>query len=191
MARKGNGQRRRWLKRQREWLYLEHFLAVQQWQPQRILEGQDDGHEPDFTLWLQGQVIGVELTTLPRLRDQMGNHQLRSRRLYWWLMRQLGWPFAGSRRPPAMPARAGAGSEITQTDIDAVLHKKKPRISHYRDRRPLDQLWLLIHTDAKQPEGPLTVQAAPLQHDSTFDQVWLSRYPLRQLVLVQGLHPAG
>ncbi len=85
MARKGNGQRRRWLKRQREWLYLEHFLAVQQWQPKRILEGQDDGHEPDFTLWLQGQVIGVELTTLPRLRDQMGNHQLRSRRLYWWL----------------------------------------------------------------------------------------------------------
>lgn len=58
-------------------------LAVQQWQPKRILEGQDDGHEPDFTLWLQGQVIGVELTTLPRLRDQMGNHQPRSRRLYW------------------------------------------------------------------------------------------------------------
>lgn len=187
---KGTGQRRRWLKRQREWLYLEHFLAVRQLQPQHIIEGQDDGHEPDFTLRLQGQWIGVELTTLPRLRDRIGSHQLRLRRGYWALMRHLGWPFAGTR-----PQRTLSGqmvdSVIDQQDIDAVMQKKQHRLPHYHERRPLDQVWLLIHTDALQPRGLLQVGEAALQHRSGFDAVWLSRYPLRQLEVIHSRLPHG
>ena len=181
MATKGNGVRRRWVKRQREWLYLEHFLAVQALRPSRIIEGQDDGHEPDFTLLINGRWIGIELTTLPRLRDQIGEHQLRMRRLYWWLMRQLGWPLAGARATTEVVNGAQA-LPIGQADIDAVMQKKHHRVPHYRQRRHLDELWLLIHTDAMQADGLLAVGATPLHHGSAFDRVWLSRYPLRTLI---------
>lgn len=63
-------------KRQREWVYLSHYLMISGLNPLHIISGQDDGREPDFTLIFYQQrrlyYVGIELTTLPRLREQMG-----------------------------------------------------------------------------------------------------------------------
>lgn len=76
------------LKRQREWVYLAHFLALAQLHPLKTISGQDDGQEPDFTCVFAKQSggeyhIGIELTTLPRLRDRLGNDNLMLKRWYW------------------------------------------------------------------------------------------------------------
>ncbi|WP_227430960.1 hypothetical protein [Psychrobacter sp. I-STPA6b] len=80
-------------KRQREWVYLCHYLAITGLDPVHIISGEDDGHEPDFTLifWQNEQLryIGIELTTLPRLRDQMGEVGLIAKRWYWQSLRVL------------------------------------------------------------------------------------------------------
>jgi hypothetical protein len=177
MVAKGHGARRRLQKRQRERIYLEHFLAVRQLHCQQLIDGQDDGHEPDFSALIDGKWVGIELTTLPRLRDRVGNHWLVPRRMYWRLMRALGWPFAGRRALDL--ALLPISSEIEQADIDAVMQKKADKISHYYERRPLDQLWLLIHTDLVQSDGYLKPASQPLYHQSDFDQVRMSVYPAR------------
>jgi hypothetical protein len=183
VAGKGNGHLRRRQKRQRERIYLEHFLAVRQLQATQLIEGRDDGHEPDFSALIGGCWVGIELTTLPRLRDRLGNQWLRARRMYWQSMRLLGWPFSGARRlrRTALPV----SSWITQDDIDAVMAKKADKVSHYQERRPLDQVWLLIHTDRIQDDGLLGLPEQPLQHQSPFDQVWVSVYPTRRVLDVQ------
>lgn len=183
---KGRGQRRIWLKRQRERIYLAHFLATIALHAEQIIEGQDDGQEPDFTVRIDGQWIGIELTTLPRLREGLGDHWLIARHWYWRLIRLLGRPFAGSRRPQSshLPIR----SVVSQADIHAVMDKKMLKINGYKRRRCLDQLWLLIHTDRLQPDGLLGFPTDALQHQSEFTQVWLSFYPTRRVVNV--LHVA-
>jgi hypothetical protein len=177
MAAKGQGVRRRLQKRQRERIYLEHFLAVRQLHYQQLIDGQDDGHEPDFTARIDGKWVGIELTTLPRLRDRVGNHWLIPRRLYWRMVRALGWPFAGRRTLDL--SLLPVSSQIQQADIDAVMQKKADKVSHYYDKRPLDQVWLLIHTDLLQNDGYLKPATTPLLHHSDFDQVWMSLYPAR------------
>jgi hypothetical protein len=177
MVAKGNGARRRQQKRQRERIYLEHFLTVCQLDYQHLINGRDDGHEPDFTVKIDEKWIGIELTTLPRLRDRVGNHWLIPRQMYWRAMRELGWPFAGRRRldVSVLPEN----SLITQSDIDAVMVKKADKVVRYQERRPLDQVWLLIHTDFIQESGYLMPATQVLCHQSDFDQVWLSLYPMR------------
>lgn len=183
MVAKGNGARRRLQKRQRERIYLEHFLTVRQLHCQQLIDGQDDGHEPDFTARIDEQWVGIELTTLPRLRDRVGNHWLVARRLYWRAMRALGWPFAGRRGLDLW--HLPISSQIEQTDIDAVMQKKADKISRYAERRPLDQIWLLIHTDLVQEQGYLKPATEPLYHQSDFDQVWISLYPARWVEPIQ------
>jgi hypothetical protein len=183
VAGKGNGLLRMRQKRQRERIYLEHFFAVRQLHATQLIEGRDDGQEPDFSVCLDGVWIGIELTTLPRLRDRLGNQALLSRRLYWQAMRWLGWPFSGARRV----RRSGllVQSTVLQSDIDAVMSKKADKVLHYQHRRPLDQVWLLIHTDRVQADGLLGLPDMALLHASAFDQVWLSVYPTRRVMQVQ------
>lgn len=189
MVGKGNGVMRMRQKRQRERIYLEHFLAVRQLHATELIEGRDDGKEPDFSVCIDDVWIGIELTTLPRLRDRLGNDWLMARRLYWQAMRVLGWPFSGARRlgQSALPVE----SYVVQHDIDAVMAKKADKVPHYHDRRPLDQIWLLIHTDRMQKDGLLGVPEQALQHPSNFDQVWLSFYPTRRVVHVQRARAAA
>ena len=81
------------LKRQREWVYLGHFLAMLHLHPAKTISGTDDGNEPDFTCIFycdKGEyAIGIELTTLPRLRDRLGNDNLMLKRWYWQSLLQL------------------------------------------------------------------------------------------------------
>nr|WP_313060166.1 hypothetical protein [Moraxella sp. CTOTU49097] len=81
------------LKRQREWVYLAHFLAMLHLHPAKTISGRDDGNEPDFTCIFycdKGEYkIGIELTTLPRLRDTLGNDNLMLKRWYWQSLLQL------------------------------------------------------------------------------------------------------
>lgn len=86
---KGGGARRERLKRAREWVYLTHFLAATGVRPDSIISGKDDGKEPDFTCIIGGRLVGIELTTLPRLRDNMGDKHLWLKRLYWRLRSRL------------------------------------------------------------------------------------------------------
>lgn len=86
---KKHRSRRIRLKRLRERVYLSHFLAVNGIQPEHIICGEDDGKEPDFTLIIDNQYIGIELTTLPRLRDRMGNKHLLLKRWYWKVRAKL------------------------------------------------------------------------------------------------------
>lgn len=183
MAGKGQGRFRRLQKRRRERIYLEHFLTVRQLHVEQLIDGQDDGHEPDFSAKIDGKWIGIELTTLPRLRDRVGNHALLTRRWYWQMMRHLGWPFAGER--PVLAPPHAALLWVSQEDIHAVMQKKADKVKQYQDRRPLDQVWLLIHTDHIQAHGRLMLPKHTLWHHSSFDQVWLSCYPTRHVVAVQ------
>lgn len=81
------------LKRQREWVYLGHFLAMLHLHPAKTISGTDDGNEPDFTCIFycdKGEyAIGIELTTLPRLRDRLGNDNLMLKRWYWQSLLQV------------------------------------------------------------------------------------------------------
>lgn len=85
------------LKRLREWVYLTHFLAMGKLHPTKTISGTDDGQEPDFTcVFLKNgkpYTVGIELTTLPRLRDRLGNHSLMARRWYWQTLLQVNTHF--------------------------------------------------------------------------------------------------
>lgn len=212
-------------KRQREWVYLSHYLMISGLNPLHIISGQDDGREPDFTLIFYQQrrlyYVGIELTTLPRLREQMGDTALIAKRWYW-----QGWRVGAKQRQEQkkqqvqgnsqikaqtrnkrfhMPVkvlnrpnyslskalRQPPHSRITQLDIEAAMQKKAHKVSAYHKRRPLDELWLLIHTDQYQcqyetnwlllPPNPTT----PLTHSSDFDQVHITRYPSHSLLEVK------
>lgn len=192
----GTGLLRRRLKRARERVYLEHFLACRGLVYRQLIEGMDDGREPDFSCLIEGKWIGIELTTLPRLRDRVGNHQLLWKRWYWRTIALTGLqPAPWVQRLERSVSFNGRSAEdwevmenipvpISQQDIDAVLSKKKRRYPAYLERRPLDELWLLIHTDQQQPEGVLVVETRALHHGSKFQQVWLSRYPSRELIRI-------
>ena len=204
------------IKRQREWIYLTHYLAIQGLNPIHIISGEDDGREPDFTLIFYDEglyYVGVELTTLPRLRDQMGENGLIGKRWYWQSLQAMakkradssdnpqdGSPYSRFRLPVKtlyMPADDFAKRQaniqqnpqrrkdvlpITQTDVDAVLSKKSHKASAYHTRRPLDELWLLVHTDKYQPNGILQSSEQRLTHDSDFDQIHITRYPSHKVV---------
>lgn len=242
-------------KRQREWVYLCHYLAITGLDPIHIISGKDDGHEPDFTLVfeapfpaegtiddtpsqdspinkkatkpatkkvtdtpaqigssslepdvqpsaIQLYYVGVELTTLPRLRDQMGEKALIPKLWYWRSLHEMARlrgqvsfkPYRYERfyLPMAtlyMPekqfnARPTLPSPVTQADIDAVLAKKAHKASAYRERRQLHALLLLIHTDKYQPESILVAEDA-LTHNSGFDQIVVTRYPSHKLMHVR------
>ena len=230
------------LKRQREWVYLTHFLASLQLLPQKTISVSDDGKEADFTCIFatnvdgkQGSyVVGIELTTLPRLRDRLGNDHLMLKRWYWQTQLQMvsgftptqlhlkngnylseqkinqhiavlpepsklsNWLRAGQDiglalgkkwLPSAyvsditMAENLPVDSVIDQQDIDAVMIKKASKADNYRQRRKLDELWLLIHTNEQQENGILALESEKsLYYDSNFDRVFLTRYPNQQLM---------
>ena len=89
------------LKRQREWVYLVHFLAMLHLHPAKTISGTDDGNEPDFTCIFycdKGEyAIGIELTTLPRLRDRLGNDNLMLKRWYWQSLLQVSTKLTPTR----------------------------------------------------------------------------------------------
>ena len=68
------------LKRQREWVYLAHFLAMLHLHPAKTCSGTDDGNEPDFPCICYSDkgdyAIGIQLTSLPRLRGRLCNDPL-------------------------------------------------------------------------------------------------------------------
>lgn len=255
------------LKRQREWVYLAHFLALLQLHPRKTISGTDDGREPDFTCVFDldnqtqgnglGYHIGIELTTLPRLRDRLGNENLLLKRWYWQSLLQVNTrftpvkltqrPLAAKQGTDACPvnsmgnpmvwqhfhshnvitlpiaqseqggrtrtgrapklwylthqlpqrvakrlnlpnafladtndgrAQLPIDSIIAQGDIDAVMEKKAHKVAAYHQRRHLDEVWLLIHTNEQQENGVLEVDLATvLTHQSEFDRVFLTRYP--------------
>lgn len=240
------------LKRQREWVYLTHFLALRQLHPIKTISGSDDGQEPDFTCVFQHKTrktpyyIGIELTTLPRLRDRLGNENLMLKRWYWQSRLQVctGFmpsvvdsdtalqasnDFKGTSHQPCPATKAShwyhhlqsinfaarhtvghrlqqgiaktmrwlpsaffedmtdedlpIDSLITQADIDAVMQKKAHKIAAYQQKRPLDEVWLLVHTNASQENGVLAVDTAQtLLHHSDFDQVFVTLYPSHQVL---------
>lgn len=60
------------------------------------------------------------------------------------------------------------------------MGKKAHKAAGYHRRRPLDALWLLVHTDGKQPDMEMVLPfetSKPLHHDSQFDEVWITVYP--------------
>lgn len=263
------------LKRQREWVYLAHFLALLQLHPRKTISGSDDGREPDFTCVFDvdnrsqdselGYQIGIELTTLPRLRDRLGNENLLLKRWYWQSLLQVSTRFTPvtlSHRPSAavpntnaqqfgamdnpmvwqhfqshnvitlpiaqnaqdqengrkrnglssklwylthqLPKRVAKrmnmpsafladtndgftqlpiDSVIVQADIDAVMLKKAHKVAAYHQRRRLDEVWLLIHTNEQQENGVLEIDLnTELTHHSDFDRVFLTRYPNASVV---------
>ncbi|WP_296404111.1 hypothetical protein [Psychrobacter sp.] len=208
------------VKRQKEWVYLSHFLAIQGLQPVHIISGKDDGNEPDFTLvfWEDNQLvyIGIELTTLPRLRSQMSDSGLIAKRWYWQALNivakqnlenhvydhENGYLTAERFKIPMKTAymprnkfikqRKGRSiSIITQKDVDEVMKKKQPKIESYHIRRPLNELWLLIHTDKYQPETILSFERSKqtgnemaLKHDTAFDNVQITCYPSYRILNV-------
>ncbi|MDO5768454.1 MAG: hypothetical protein Q4P13_03035 [Psychrobacter sp.] len=206
----GGGSRQNQSKRQKEWIYLCHYIAISGLNPLHIISGQDDGQEPDFTLIFYQQprlyYVGVELTTLPRLRDQMGEESLIGKRWYWQglhVMANQRQKMIGYQRFKLpiqtfyMPSdefnrRWGKlpHSIISQEDIDAVMQKKAHKVLGYHTRRPLDELWLLVHTDKYQPDSILTSAKKPLvlYHTSGFNQVQVTRYPSHKIINVAKLN---
>lgn len=200
-------------KRQKEWVYLSHYLAIQGLDPVHIISGKDDGNEPDFTLvfWENDQLvyIGVELTTLPRLRTQMSDTGLIAKRWYWQAVNLVakqnlegnlydnenGYLISERFKKPMKTAympqnkfkeyRKGRSiSIITQEDVDQVMKKKQSKTNAYHSRRPLNELWLLIHTDKYQPDTILSFERSKqtghdlaLTHSSGFDNVQITCYP--------------
>ena len=203
------GSRQNQSKRQKEWIYLCHYIAISGLNPLHIISGQDDGQEPDFTLIFYQQsrlyYVGVELTTLPRLRDQMGDKALIGKRWYWQALqvmakqRQKMASYQRFKLPIQtiyMPSaeydrrwRQLPHSIISQDDINAVMQKKAHKVVGYHTRRPLDELWLLVHTDKYQPNSILTSAKKPLvlYHTSGFDQVHVTRYPSHKIINVAKL----
>ncbi|WP_434353551.1 hypothetical protein VH441_00545 [Psychrobacter sp. HD31] len=202
-------------KRQREWIYLTHYLAITGLNPIHIISGNDDGREPDFTLVFYHDsrlyYVGVELTTLPRLRDNMGDKALISKRWYWQSLHKIArlrekeenletgaasqsvmYHYDRFRVPMStlyMPAeefakRPSKKSMISQDDMDAVMEKKAHKVEAYHTRRPLQELWLLVHTDKYQPENVLTAPDYKLFHDSGYDQIHVTRYPSHKVINV-------
>lgn len=211
-GRQGSSSRQNQSKRQREWVYLSHYIAVNGLNPLHIISGKDDGREPDFTLIFYQQsrlyYVGVELTTLPRLRDQMGEAALIAKRWYWQgfqvmaKRRQKQASYQRFRLPVKtlyMPTDDFFGkrlcrlprSVITQQDIDAVMEKKAHKVAAYHTRRPLDELWLLVHSDKFQPDCILTGPSPTvnLTHQSGFDQVQITRYPSHKIIKVTQQNP--
>lgn len=202
----GSGNLQNQHKRQKEWIYLCHYIAISGLNPLHIISGQDDGHEPDFTLIFYQQsrlyYVGVELTTLPRLRDQMDDKGLIAKRWYWQGLQIMAkhrqkipsfqrfkWPVQSIYMPLddyGQRLRKLPYSIISQADIDAVMQKKAHKVPSYHDRRALDELWLLIHTDKYQPDSILTRAKKPLGlcHASGFDQVQVTRYPSHKIINV-------
>ena len=204
---KPNGSsRQNQTKRQKEWIYLCHYIAISGLNPLHIISGQDDGQEPDFTLIFYQHsrlyYVGVELTTLPRLRDQMGEEALIAKRWYWQGLQVMAkqrqkMPSYQRFKLPVQTIYMPTDdynqrlaqlphSIVSQTDIDAVMQKKAHKVAGYQTRRPLDELWLLVHTDKYQPESILTSAKKPLAlfHDSGFDQVQVTRYPSHKIINV-------
>lgn len=209
------------IKRQKEWVYLSHYLAIEGLEPVHIISGKDDGNEPDFTLvfWENDQLvyIGIELTTLPRLRTQMSEVGLIAKRWYWQALSTVAKQnleqqyydinnsyylterFKTPMKTVYMPQykfekyrKSRTISSITQKDVDEVMKKKKPKIESYHNRRQLNELWLLIHTDKYQPDTILsferskqTGQELALKHDSDFDNVQITCYPSYRTLNVQ------
>lgn len=239
------------LKRQREWVYLAHFLAMLQLHPAKTISGSDDGNEPDFTCVFhcgQGEyAVGIELTTLPRLRDRLGNDNLMLKRWYWQSLLQLSTKFTPTQfnnqgeilgikgdwqnidnrhilnlSQPLIGQNANlshlsfttklqhriaktmrwlpsafftdmAGdnedlpidSYISQADIDAVMAKKAHKVGAYHKKRPLREIWLLIHTNEQQENGVLSFDSQQvLHHGSHFNRVFLTLYPTTTLLQV-------
>lgn len=175
------------IKRQKEWVYLSHYLVIEGLDPVHIISGKDDGNEPDFTLVFceneQMIYIGVELTTIPRLRTQMSDSGLITKRWYWQALnlvakqnmeRQINDSesdyliaerFTKPMKTAYMPQdkfkeyRKGRSiSIITQQDVDEVMKKKQPKVDAYHSRRQLNEIWLLIHTDKYQPDTILSFE---------------------------------
>lgn len=204
---KSNGSsRQNQTKRQKEWIYLCHYIAISGLNPLHIISGQDDGQEPDFTLIFYQHsrlyYVGIELTTLPRLRDQMGEEALIAKRWYWQGLQVMAkqrqkMPSYQRFKLPVQTIYMPSDdynqrlaqlphSIISQADIDAVMQKKAHKVVGYQTRRPLDELWLLVHTDKYQPESILTSAKKPLAlfHGSGFDQVQVTRYPSHKIINV-------
>lgn len=201
------------LKRQREWIYLHHYLATTGLNPIYVISGSDDGREPDFTLVFYQDYrlyyVGVELTTLPKLRDYMGDEELISKRWYWQALHQMARQrekeknntnvmrsFDRFRVPVTtlyMPHDEFAQKKrkklaISQQDVDEVMSKKAHKVDAYYTRRPLQELWLLVHTNKYQPNHILTESKQRLFHDSDFDQVHITRYPSHKIIKVKKLN---
>lgn len=199
-------------KRQREWVYLSHYLAVSGLNPAHIISGRDNGQEPDFTLvfYRDGYLdhVGIELTTLPRLRDIMGDEGLIAKRWYWQSLHKMAIlrekeqnsgdfiqgcdRFRMPLQTLYMPKTNFASmpntiSTIAQQDIDEVMKKKAHKVNAYHNRRPLKALWLLVHTDKYQPEFILTAPDYQLVHKSGFDQIHVTRYPSYKIISINKL----
>lgn len=187
-----NGNKRIRLKRLREWVYLVHFLTLNGQRPKKIISGADDGKEPDFSCIFTDngvdKLVGIELTTLPRLRDGLGDELLFPRRWYWQMLLWLGEPFSGTtvlnkavdmaQKTPKLTVH----STIVQDDITAVMSKKADKVAAYNTRRTLDELWLLIHTDKVQKQGVLMGANQQLYHTSDYDRIVVTLYPTRELI---------
>ena len=86
-------------------------------------------------------------------------------------------------------------NKYTQTDVDEVIKKKQPKINSYHNRRQLNELWLLIHTDKYQPDTILSLERSKqighdlsLTHNSDFDNVQITCYPSYRMINVQKLN---
>lgn len=120
------------LKRLREWVYLTHFLAISKLHPTKTISGSDDGQEPDFTCIFiknnQPYTVGIELTTLPRLRDRLGNDNLMARRWYWQTLLQVNTHFtpthvqANQALTPFIHPFSNANQPKTPSQGEAVLN---------------------------------------------------------------------
>lgn len=233
------------LKRLREWVYLTHFLAISKLHPTKTISGTDDGQEPDFTcVFLKNGKpynVGIELTTLPRLRDRLGNDNLMARRWYWQTLLQINTHFKPSHFEqnfvPFLPSstsknlnntaqqaivsphktllqQASAGMQktiaktmrwlpsafftdmadavtlpidslVTQADIEAVMAKKAHKVKAYRQKRHIDEIWLLIHTNEQQENGVLRfLHDQIFGHGSEFDRVLMTFYPSDMLLVI-------
>lgn len=174
-----SSSRQQHLKRAREWVYLQHFLSAMSLTVDEVIDGLDDGQEPDFTLRIGATLIGIELTTLAGLREQLGERGLGLRRWYWRYMapldpnqRLLHWFEPSKPRRPRVQA-------IEPVRIKQAIDKKRPKIVGYHRRRPLQQLWLLIHTDRDQPDVTLTLPQPIMRPSCGFQRIFVSRYPDR------------
>lgn len=140
------------LKRQREWVYLAHFLAMLHLHPAKTISGSDDGNEPDFTCIFHGDkgeyAVGIELTTLPRLRDRLGNDNLMLKRWYWQSLLQVSTKFT----PTQVNSRGeilGCKGEWQNIDNRHILNLSEPFIRQHGHLSHLSLTSKLQHRIAK------------------------------------------